>query len=104
MAGTDNRGNCTLCDIAATRRSDEHASRDGVRPAWEAIAAFTVLIRGTRADTRPVFIFFRKQPAMGQMLARAHNKLFRRNRCEWFNTMQKLIDFCQARKERSELP
>lgn len=40
---------------------------------------------------------------MGQMLTRAHDELFRRSPDERFNTMQDLFEFCQARKERSEL-
>ncbi len=40
---------------------------------------------------------------MGQTLTRAHNELYRRSPDERFNTMQDLFEFCQARKERSEL-
>ncbi len=40
---------------------------------------------------------------MGQTLTRAHNERYRRSPDERFNTMQDLFEFCQARKERSEL-
>lgn len=40
---------------------------------------------------------------MGQTLTRAHDELFRRSPDERFNTMQDLFEFCQTRKERSEL-
>jgi hypothetical protein len=50
-----------------------------------------------------LFLLPRKETAMGQTLTRAHDELFRRHPDERFNTMQDLFEFCQARKERSEL-